>query len=68
VIVGVQNHGDFLRTAEDHLSLIRRVDSPWCGPIVDTAGPGVAGRRSGDAGVVAQPAHSAHSATTAIQR
>jgi sugar phosphate isomerase/epimerase len=36
VIIGVQNHGDFLQTAEEHLSLIRRVDSPWCGPIVDT--------------------------------
>ncbi len=36
VIIGVQNHGDFLQTAEQHLSLIRRVDSPWCGPIVDT--------------------------------
>jgi sugar phosphate isomerase/epimerase len=36
VIIGVQNHGDFLKTSDDHLSLVRRVDSPWCGPIVDT--------------------------------
>lgn len=36
VIIGVQNHGDFLKTASDQLSLIRRVDSPWCGAIVDT--------------------------------
>jgi sugar phosphate isomerase/epimerase len=36
VIIGVQNHGDFLKTSENHLSLIRRVDSEWCGPIVDT--------------------------------
>ena len=36
VIIGVQNHGDFLKTGAEHLSLIRRVDSPWCGPIVDT--------------------------------
>lgn len=36
VIIGVQNHGDFLKTSADHLSLIKRVDSPWCGPIVDT--------------------------------
>ena len=36
VIIGVQNHGDFLRTAADQISLIRRVDSPWCGAIVDT--------------------------------
>ncbi len=36
VIIGVQNHGDFLQTGTEHLSLIQRVDSPWCGPIVDT--------------------------------
>jgi sugar phosphate isomerase/epimerase len=36
VIVGVQNHGDFLKTGEEHLSLIRRVDHNWCGPLVDT--------------------------------
>jgi len=36
VIIGVQNHGDFLKTADDQLSLLRRIDSPWCGAIVDT--------------------------------
>lgn len=36
VIVAVQNHGDFLNTAEEHLSLLKRVDHPWCGPLVDT--------------------------------
>jgi len=36
VIIGVQNHGDFLKTSADQLSLVRRVDSKWCGPIVDT--------------------------------
>jgi sugar phosphate isomerase/epimerase len=36
VIIGVQNHGDFLRTADDLIKLINRVDSPWCGAIVDT--------------------------------
>lgn len=36
VIIGVQNHGDFLQTAENLLHLIQRVDSVWCGPIVDT--------------------------------
>ena len=36
VIIGVQNHGDFLRTADDLLELVRMVDSPWCGVIVDT--------------------------------
>ena len=36
VIIGVQNHGDFLKTHAEHLSLCRRVDSEWCAPIVDT--------------------------------
>lgn len=36
VVIGVQNHGDFLKTADDLISLLRRVDSPWCGAIVDT--------------------------------
>ena len=36
VIIGVQNHGDFLRTADDQIGLIQRIDSPWCGAIVDT--------------------------------
>lgn len=36
VKIGVQNHGDFLRTADDLLGLVKAVDSPWCGPIVDT--------------------------------
>lgn len=36
VVIGVQNHGDFLKTADDQISLINRVKSPWCGAIVDT--------------------------------
>jgi sugar phosphate isomerase/epimerase len=36
VIVGVQNHGDFVKTAQEHLSLINRVDHDWCGVLVDT--------------------------------
>ena len=36
VIIGVQNHGDFIKTAAEQISLITRVDSPWCGAIVDT--------------------------------
>jgi sugar phosphate isomerase/epimerase len=36
VIIGVQNHGDFIKTADDLISLIKRVGSPWCGAIVDT--------------------------------
>lgn len=36
VIVAVQNHGDFLNTGPEHLSLLKRVAHPWCGPLVDT--------------------------------
>ena len=36
VIIGVQNHGDFIKTADHLIGLIKRVDSPWCGAIVDT--------------------------------
>ncbi|MBI5690160.1 MAG: sugar phosphate isomerase/epimerase [Verrucomicrobia bacterium] len=36
VIIGVQNHGDFLQTADQVISLLNRIDSPWCGAIVDT--------------------------------
>jgi len=36
VIIGVQNHGDFIKTADDQIALIKRIDSPWCGAIVDT--------------------------------
>jgi sugar phosphate isomerase/epimerase len=36
VVIGVQNHGDFLQTAEQQLELIGMVDSKWCGAIIDT--------------------------------
>jgi sugar phosphate isomerase/epimerase len=36
VIIGVQNHGDFLKTADNLISLLKRINSPWCGGIVDT--------------------------------
>ncbi len=36
VIVAVQNHGDFLSTGPEHLSLLKRVNHDWCGPLVDT--------------------------------
>jgi len=36
VIIGVQNHGDFLQTGEQLLALINAVDSDWCGAIIDT--------------------------------
>ena len=36
VIVAVQNHGDFISTGEEHLSLLRVVDHEWCSALVDT--------------------------------
>lgn len=36
VIVAVQNHGDFINTGAEHLSLLRRVDHEWCAALVDT--------------------------------
>ncbi|MEO6006377.1 MAG: sugar phosphate isomerase/epimerase family protein [Opitutus sp.] len=36
VIVGVQNHSDFLRTAEQTIKLIEMIDSEWVGVILDT--------------------------------
>jgi len=36
VHIGVQNHGDFLKTGEELLALVKAVGSEWCGPIVDT--------------------------------
>jgi len=36
VQVAVQNHGDFLNTGPEHLSLLRRVDHGWCGALVDS--------------------------------
>jgi sugar phosphate isomerase/epimerase len=36
VIVAVQNHGDFINTGEQHLSLLKRVDHKWCSALVDT--------------------------------
>jgi sugar phosphate isomerase/epimerase len=36
VIIGVQNHGDFLQTGDQLLSLTQAVNSDWCGVIVDT--------------------------------
>jgi sugar phosphate isomerase/epimerase len=35
VIIAVQNHGDFLSTGEEHLSLLQRVGHEWCGAMVD---------------------------------
>jgi sugar phosphate isomerase/epimerase len=36
VIVGVQNHGDMLKSADECLRVIQAVTSDWCGLIVDT--------------------------------
>lgn len=35
VLVGVQNHGDFLKTSDETIKLIKKVDSDWLGAIVD---------------------------------
>ena len=36
VIVGVQNHGDMLKSADECLKVMAAVNSEWCGLIVDT--------------------------------
>jgi sugar phosphate isomerase/epimerase len=36
VIIGIQNHGDMLMTAEQTLKIVKMVDSEWFGVIVDT--------------------------------
>lgn len=36
VIVGVQNHGDMLKSADECLKVMMAVNSEWCGLIVDT--------------------------------
>ena len=35
VKIGIQNHADFLQTGQQHLALIKAVDSLFCGPILD---------------------------------
>ena len=36
VIVAIQNHNDFLRTAAEAVEIVARVNSPWFGLILDT--------------------------------
>ena len=36
VLIGVQNHGDMLKTAEQTIKIVEMVDSDWFGVIVDT--------------------------------
>lgn len=35
VMVGIQNHDDFLNTAEQTIRLVEAVNHPWCGVILD---------------------------------
>ena len=35
VIIGLQNHHDFIKTADQVIEIIERVNSPWCGLILD---------------------------------
>lgn len=36
VIIGIQNHADFLTTSDEVLQIVKAVNSPWFGVIVDT--------------------------------
>jgi sugar phosphate isomerase/epimerase len=36
VLIGIQNHGDMLKSADQVLKIIQMVDSPWFGAINDT--------------------------------
>ena len=36
IVLGLQNHGDLLKTADDVLKIIHDVDSDWLGVVVDT--------------------------------
>jgi len=36
VIIGIQNHGDFLKTTAEAIELLKAVYSEWIGVIVDT--------------------------------
>ena len=36
VIIGVQNHGDMLKNADDIIKVLNLIDSDWCGVVVDT--------------------------------
>jgi sugar phosphate isomerase/epimerase len=36
VIIGIQNHDDFLKTGEQTVKVVKMVDSEWFGVVVDT--------------------------------
>lgn len=44
VVVGIQNHNDFIATADQAIEILDRIDSPWFGLILDTGS-----YRTGDA-------------------
>jgi sugar phosphate isomerase/epimerase len=35
IIIGIQNHNDFIKTADQVIDILQRVNSPWCGLILD---------------------------------
>lgn len=36
VLIGIQNHNDFIKTSDDALKMLKLVNSEWCGLILDT--------------------------------
>ncbi len=52
VIIGIQNHGDMIKTAEQHIKIWKAVDSKWAGLIVDTGNYKVADPYSDIASVI----------------
>ncbi|HCA81808.1 MAG TPA: sugar phosphate isomerase/epimerase [Bacteroidetes bacterium] len=36
VMIGIQNHNDFIKTPDDALKILQLVNSEWCGLILDT--------------------------------
>ncbi len=35
VVVAIQNHNDFIKTADQAIEILQRIDSDWCGLILD---------------------------------
>ena len=44
VVVAIQNHNDFIKTADQAIEILHRIDSDWCGLILD-----IGSFRTGDA-------------------
>ncbi|MFC2125199.1 sugar phosphate isomerase/epimerase family protein [Bacteroidota bacterium] len=36
VVIGIQNHDDFIKTADQAIEIIERINSDWCQLILDT--------------------------------